>query len=81
MSLHDKLANKAASMGKAASEFSAAAQKHANATWLFLIVAGVIWCFANWARALIAAALGIYTAPQSISSTLIASKLEQLEKQ
>ncbi len=81
MSLHDKLANKAASMGKTASEFSAAAQKHANATWFFVIVAGVIWYFANWAWALIAAALGIYTAAQSISSTLIASKIEQLEKQ
>ncbi len=80
MSLHDKLAYKASSMGKSASEFSAAAQKHANTTWFLLIVAGVVWYFANWIWALIPAGIGIFTALQSISSTMIASKLEKTEQ-
>ena len=79
MSLHDKLAQKAIAMGKHSSEFSAAAQKHANATWLYLIIGGVVWYFFGWLWALIPAALGAYTALQSINATLIAKKLERQE--
>jgi len=33
MLLHDKLAQKAITMGESSLEFTVAAQKHANATW------------------------------------------------
>jgi hypothetical protein len=79
MALHDKLAHKAIAMGKHSSEFSEAAQKHANATWFYLIVAGAVWYFFGWLWALIPAALGVYTAFQSISATLIATRLESQE--
>lgn len=79
MALHDKLAQKAIAMGKHSSEFSAAAQKHANATWFYLIVAGVVWYFFGWLWALIPAALGVYTAFQSISATMVATRLEKQE--
>lgn len=80
MALHDKLAQKAIAMGKHSSEFSAAAQKHANATWFYLIVAGAVWYFFGWLWALIPAALGVYTVFQSISATMIATRLEKTEQ-
>ncbi len=80
MSLHDKLAQKAVSMGKSSSGFKAAAQKHANATWLLIVVAGVVWYFFGWAWALIPLALGAYTTIQSISATMVATRLENLQQ-
>ena len=80
MALHDKLASKAISSGKGAADFSAAAQKHANATWFFLIVAGAIWYFLGWGWALIPVAIGIYTAVQSVSATMVATRIEKLKK-
>jgi hypothetical protein len=77
--MHDKLAERAAAMGKTAEDFHVAAQKHANAAWFFLIVAGVVWYFLAWTWALIPAAIGIFSAFQSVSSTMIESKLENLD--
>jgi hypothetical protein len=76
MSLHDRLALKALEMGKTASEFNDAAHNHANATWLFIVVAGAIWYFFGWKWALIPGALAIYSAFQSVSSTMVATRLE-----
>ncbi len=45
MSLHDKLAQKAIAMGRSSSEFTAAAQKHANASWFYVIAAGYMVLF------------------------------------
>lgn len=81
MGLHDKLAYKALLSGKTAAEFNVAAQKHANATWAYLIAAGVVWYFAGFGWALIPGVLGIFTAIQSISSTMIATRLENYEKE
>ncbi|MEW5792644.1 MAG: hypothetical protein ACOY4L_00655 [Pseudomonadota bacterium] len=80
MSLHDKLAQEAISMGKSTPEFTAAAQKHANATWFYVIAAGIVWYFFGWVWALIPIALGVYTAFQSVSATMIATRLESQEK-
>ena len=80
MSLHDKLAQKAIAMGKSSSEFLRAAQKHANATWFFVIAALVAWYFWGWVWALIPIALAAYTALQSISSTMIAARIKSQEK-
>ena len=77
MSLHDKLAEIAIATGKSSAEFSAAAQKHANATWFYVIVAGVVWYFFGWVWALIPAALGVYAIFQSVSATMIATRLER----
>ncbi|MCP3943442.1 MAG: hypothetical protein GY710_18445 [Desulfobacteraceae bacterium] len=79
MALHDQLAQKATKKGKHASDFFAAAQKHANATWFYLIVAAAVWYFFGWLWALIPATLGGYTAFQSISATMIATRLESHE--
>jgi hypothetical protein len=78
MSLHDKLAQKAFAMGKRSSDFSDAAKKHADATWITLIFSGVVWYFLGWLWALIPAAICVYTAFQSISATLISARLESL---
>jgi len=80
MSLHDKLAQKAISMGKGAEELSAAAQKHANATWAYVIAGGIVWYFFGWKWALIPFGLGIYTAFQSVSATKIATRIEEVEQ-
>jgi hypothetical protein len=79
MSIHDKMAKRAFIAGKKAEEFHHAAQKHANATWIYLIIAGIVWYFTSWIWALIPGALGIFTAVQSISATLIAIKLKKLD--
>lgn len=78
MSLHDKLASKAIASGKGAADFSAAAQKHANATWFFLIAAFASWYFFGWGWALIPVAIGIFTAVQSVSVTMVATRIERL---
>lgn len=81
MPLHDKLEHKAASIGKKAPEFRTAAQKHANATWFFFIIAGVVWYLADdWEWALFPIAVGVFTAFQSVSSTMIATRLENQEQ-
>lgn len=77
MALHDELAKKAAAMGKQPHEFSVAAQKHANATWLYLILGAGVWYFFGWIWALIPGALAAYSAFQSVSATLIADRLER----
>ncbi len=79
MSFHDKAANKAAAMGKKPHEFKTAAQKHANATWVFFIGAGAVWFFWTWQFAIILVLVGIFTAIQSISSTMIAERLSRIE--
>lgn len=79
MSFHDKAAIKAAKMGKKPPEFRIAAQKHANATWFFIIGAGAVWFFWAWQFAILPALISIFTAIQSISSTMIAEKLSKLE--
>ncbi len=80
MSIHDKMAFKAASMGKTSAEFHASAQRHANATWGSAILAGVVWYFAGWLWALIPAAIGLFTIAKSASSTMIATRLEKAEQ-
>jgi hypothetical protein len=77
MSFHDKLAFKARLDGNTSQQFRAAAQKHANATWVYLIVAGVVWYFSNWAWSLIPFGLAAFTAFQSISATMVAIRLEK----
>jgi hypothetical protein len=64
--------------GRNPQAFHAAAQRHANATWVLLIIAGIVWYVAGWKWALIPAALGAFTIVQSVSATSIASKLATL---
>lgn len=77
MGLHDDLARKAISRGHGREQFHHAAQKHANATWVMLIAALAVWHFFGWKWALIPAVLGAYTALSSISSTMVATRLEK----
>ena len=80
MGLHDQIATKAYTMGKNSEEFTGAAQRHANASWFILIIAGLVWYFFdNWIWVFIPLALMVYTVLKSISATLIASRLEKLE--
>ena len=79
MSLNDKLVQKALLMNKNSSDFTAAAQRNANATWLYAILGGVLWYFFNWVWSLLPFFLAIYSAIQSISATQISNKLETLE--
>ena len=67
-------------MGKGSLEFRAAAQKHANATWLILIGGGLIWYFFGWPWGLMLVTLGVYTALKSISATMVATRLENQEQ-
>lgn len=77
MGIHDRLAKHAASLGKSAIDFNLAAQRHANAAWIILIIAGAAWYFWGWMWAAVPAIVGAYTVFQSVSSTMIASRLEK----
>ena len=79
MSFHDQIALKARLDGNTSAQFRAAAQKHANATWVYLIIAGIVWYFTSWPWTLIPGALAIYVAIQSISATAVAMRLEKYE--
>jgi hypothetical protein len=79
MSFHNNVAQRAYASGKTSGQFHAAAQKHANAAWFYLIAAGVVWWLFNWKWALIPLAFTAFVAFQSVSATLIATRLEKLE--
>lgn len=57
-----------------AADFDKAAQRHANASWVLLIISGVAYYFAGWWAA-IPGGLTILTIIQSISSTRCAQQL------
>jgi uncharacterized membrane protein YdbT with pleckstrin-like domain len=80
MSFHDQIALKARVDGNTSAQFRAAAQRHANATWIYLIIAAIVWYFTSWLWALIPGALAVYVAVQSISATAVAVRLEKYEK-
>lgn len=52
-----------------ASDFDKAAQRHAQAFWLLLVAAGVIWLLISWAWAVFPGAVAVLCALQSISAT------------
>ena len=79
MGWHDDLAVRAIATGKTAVEFKNGAQRKANATWIYLIIAAGVWYFIGWLWALIPAALAALSAFQSMSATLIAARLEKTE--
>lgn len=79
MGAHDRMAEKAFASGKSPTAFLDAAKRHARASWFWVILAGVVWYFTDWWWALIPVALLIFSVVQSISSTLIAVKLEKLQ--
>ena len=79
MGLHDRLATRAAGDGKLASDMHRLAQLHANATWVCFVAAGTVWWLDDWPWALPLAFLGILAGLRSMSSTMVASRLEVLE--
>jgi hypothetical protein len=80
MSAHDQMAMNARLDGQTSVMFRQAAQRHANATWIYLIIAGIVWWLTAWYWALIPAALAIFTIIQSVSATAIANRLEAYER-
>ena len=80
MGWHDSLAARATAMGKTSAEFQKGAQNKANATWVFLIVAAAVWYFASWAWALIPAVFAAFSAFQSVSATMIATRLAKVSQ-
>lgn len=81
MKFHDQIATKAIRDGETSALYRQAAQKHANATWVYLIISGLVWYFADIWWALIPIAIGVFTAVQSVSSTFVAQRLEKHENQ
>jgi Flp pilus assembly protein TadB len=79
MPLHDQMALNARLDGQTSGQYRHAAQRHANAMWIYIIIAGVVWYFASWIWALIPFALAAFVATQSVSATLIARRLEKYE--
>ena len=80
MGLHDELARKAFARGDGRDNFLRAAQQHANATWVCVIAALAVWYFLGWAWALVPAVLGVYAALKSVSATMVATRLENMDR-
>lgn len=78
MGMHDRMAYLAHSKHWTAEHFHAGAQRQANATWFFGIVALAIWYFAGWGWALIPTAIAALYALNSISKTMIGTRLERI---
>jgi len=81
MGLHDTLAAKSAEMGKTSAEFRAGARRKLKATALLLVVAVVMGSFGGWLWALLPGVVAAWSALQLLSATLIASRLEAIERQ
>ncbi len=79
MSFHDELTTKAILDGNTSQQFRLAAQRKANATWVYLIIAGIVWYFSSWVWSLIPFAFAALTTLQSISATMVAIRLEKRE--
>ena len=77
MGLHDNLAARAVAVGKTAADFKKGAQTNADATWICLIIAGVVWYFVDWRWALIPAAYAVWSAFKSVSASMVAARLEK----
>lgn len=80
MSFFDKLAQKAASMGKTADEFYAASRRYANAACPLAVLAGTVWYLFDLSVAIVPFALAGLAAYQSITSTMVASRIERLKR-
>ena len=81
MGLHDTLAAKSAEMGKTSAEFRAGARRKLKATVLLLVVAVVVGSFGGWLWALLPGVVAAWSGLQLLSATLIASRLEAIERQ
>ena len=77
MAFHDKLAYLALQKGHSAATFHASAQRHANRTWFFAVMAVGTWLLIGWSWALIPAALALFSVTRSISATMVAIRLEK----
>lgn len=81
MGWHDTLAARSAEQGKTSADFRAGARRKATATILFLLLAGVVGYLVGWPWALLPGVLAAWSAFQSRSALMIASRLEALEAQ
>jgi hypothetical protein len=59
-----------------AKDFDKAAQRHANASWYYGILSGIIFYFFSW-WALIPGAMTLFVIIQSVSSTKMADNLRK----
>lgn len=80
MGWHDALAAKSAEQGKTSADFRAGARRKAKATFLSLLLAGVVGYLAGWPWALLPGVLAAWSAFQSRSALMIASRLEAMER-
>ena len=78
--VHDRMALKAFREGQTSLLYHRAAQGNANKFWAWLAIGGIVWYFAGWMWALIPFALGVLRAVMSISSTMVAARLEKIQK-
>ena len=81
MGWHDALAAKMSESGRRSAEFRAGARRKARDTVLLLVAAAVVGYFAGWAWALLPGAAALWPAFQSVSATMIATRLEAIEAQ
>ena len=79
MGWHDTLAAKSAEQGKTSADFRAGARRSAKATFLSLLLAGVVGYLAGWPWALLPGVLAAWSAFQSRSALMSASRLEAME--
>lgn len=79
MGWHDTLAARSAEQGRTSADFVTGARRKAKATVLFLLLAGVVGYLVGWLWALLPTAAAAWSAFQSRSALMIASRLEAIE--
>lgn len=77
MGFHDDAAQVAVERGLAATDFHAAARKHAAISWAFAIGGALAGLYYHWLAGALLGVGAAYSAMKSISSTKIAARLER----
>ena len=60
-----------------AKDFDKAAEKHAHAFWLWLIVAGVVWYFTGLWWPVLPGLMAVWCVVNSVGATIYAKKLRE----
>lgn len=81
MGLHDRLTDRAVDMGKSSADFAVAAQRKANAFWVYAAIAAAVWWLVSWKWALVPGAAAAWAAMSSVSASLIQTRIKRYENE
>ena len=81
MSFHDQLAQAARRNGDTPASMRRAAKQYANATGVLIVLGLITWGIGSWIWASIPWGLALFLAVQGYSDSLVADRLEKLDRE